>query len=218
MSKLSFSVLVGLLALFGIPAHPAPVVFTFTGQAIGDAINGCGGLVNCGAVTGRYTFDSAAADLNPDPTAGLYAATNIAFSIDGALFFSSASGVINVTDFSMVDQYGVLASGIAANLSPSTLSILLMDPTAMAFSSDGLPQDASALAPLLPGTFQLNSTDDTFQLFGTLDRVSGVTTAPVPEPSSGVPLALGTSILFARRRLLALAIRAWNMSGCVLKF
>ncbi len=52
---------------------------------------GCGGLVNCGVVTGSYTFDSAAPDFNPDPAAGVYFATGITFSIDGVLFFSSLS-------------------------------------------------------------------------------------------------------------------------------
>ena len=203
MSKLCSIVLAGLLPLFAIPANADLIAFTFTGQVTDDAINGCGGLVNCGAVTGSYTFDSAAPDGNPDPTAGLYAATSITFSIDGVLFFSNASGVINVANFSLVDQYGLLATGIATNLSAADLSILLTDPTAAAFSSDALPLTASALAPLLPGTFQLNAADDTFQLLGTIDRVSGGTTAPVPEPSSGVLLALVISILFARRRLLS---------------
>jgi hypothetical protein len=200
VSKLWSSVLAGVLVLFTIPANAGPIVFTYTGQVTDDAINGCGGLVNCGVVTGSYTFDSAAQDLDPAPTTGLYAATNIAFSIDGVLFFSSASGFINVANFSLLDQYGLLATGTATNLSVATLSILLADPTAAAFSSDALPLNASALALLLPGTFQLNAGDDTFQLLGTIDRVSGGTSAPVPEPSSGVLLALGISILFVASR------------------
>ena len=119
----------GLLALFAIPANADLVVFTYTGQVTDDAINGCGVVVNCGVVTGTYTFDSAAADLNPDPVAGLYPATAMTFSIDGTLFFSSASGVINVANFLTVDQYGLLATGIATNLSAADLSILLTDPT-----------------------------------------------------------------------------------------
>ena len=91
-------------------------MFSFTGLVTGDAINGCGVLVNCGAVTGSYTFDSAAPDLNPDPAAGIYSATGVTFSIDGALFFSGLTGVINVANFSTVDQYGLLATSTAANL------------------------------------------------------------------------------------------------------
>jgi hypothetical protein len=204
-TKLWSSVMAGLLLLFAIPANANPVVFTYTGQVTDDAINGCGGLVNCGVVTGSYTFDSAAADFNPDLAEGLYSATNIELSIDGLLFFSSASGLINVANFSTVDQYGLLSTGVATNGSEATLSILLADSTATAFSSDALPLNASALAPLLPGTFQLNAGDDTFQLLGTIDSVSSGTTAPVPEPSSGMFLALGISILFARRGLLRLA-------------
>src|SRR5439155_902583 len=96
---------------------------------------------------------------------------------------------------------GLLSTGVTTNRSEATLSILLTDPTATAFSSDALPLTASALTPLLPGTFQLNAADDTFQLLGTIESVSVRTTAPVPEPSSGVFLALGISMLFARRRL-----------------
>ena len=197
-----------LLALFAIPAFAGPITFKFTGQVTDDAINGCGGLVNCGAVTGSYTFDSAASDGNPDPTAGLYAAINISFSIDGVSFFASPSGSIVVANFPAVDQYGVLATGTAANLSTANLSILLSDNPATAFSSDALPLTASALTSLLPGTFQLNAQDDSFQLLGTIDSVSGGAGSPssVPEPSSLVLAALG-AILVARRGLLRLAIR-----------
>src|SRR5207302_11111668 len=90
---------------------------------------------HCGMVTGTYTFASATPDLHPDPTTGLYAATNITFSINGVLFFSAANGVINVANYTLVDQYGVLATGTASNLSTATLSILLTDPTATARGS-----------------------------------------------------------------------------------
>jgi hypothetical protein len=114
MSKLCSIVLAGLLPLFAIPAFGGPIGFTFTGQVTDDAINGSGGLVNCGVVTGSYTFDSAAVDGNPASTAGLYAAISITFSIDNVLFFSSTSGVVNAANFPAVDQYGRLATGIAA--------------------------------------------------------------------------------------------------------
>ncbi len=209
MSKVCSGVLAGLLALLATPAFAGPIGFTFTGQVTDDAINGCGGLVNCGAVTGSYTFDSAAVDGNPDPTAGLYAATNITFSINGVLFFSSASGSIVVANFPAVDQYGVLATGIAANLSTADLSILLTDNTASAFSSDALPLTGSALALLLPGTFQLNAEDDSFQLQGTIDSVSGGAGTPssVPEPSSAAFAALVLFILVVRRHPLRFSIR-----------
>ena len=175
MPKLESS-LPGVLLLFiAIPAFATPVTFFFTGRVVSDAINGCGGLVNCGVVTGTYTFDTATPDLNPDPTEGLYAVTNVTFSIDGVPFFSSAAGFINVANFPGVDQYGLLAMGIAANGSPATLSILLTDPTGTAFSSDALPSNPTVLTPLLPGTFQLNAADDTFQLAGSIDSVSTLT-------------------------------------------
>jgi hypothetical protein len=52
MLKRCSMVLAGLLPLLAIPAFAGPIGFTFTGQVTDDAINGCGGLVNCGVVTG----------------------------------------------------------------------------------------------------------------------------------------------------------------------
>jgi len=182
--KLWVSPLAGLLLLSAITAHAGPITFTFTGSVTADAINGCGVVVNCGAVTGSYTFDSAAADLNPSLNAGLYAAAGITFSIDATPFFSSPDGSINVANFAAVDQYGVLATGTASNLSIAVFSFLLTDPTAAAFNSDALPLNASALTPMLPGAFQLNAADDTFQLLGTIDNISSVSTSPVPEPGT----------------------------------
>src|SRR5271165_5066372 len=184
----------------GLTAGAAPVTFFFTGQVNSEAINGCGALVNCGVVFGSYTFDSAAPDQNPNPNAGLYAAANITFSIDGTSFLSSPAGVINVANFPLVDQYGVLATGTASNASTATLSILLADPTATAFNSDALPQNPAALAPLLPGTFQLNAADDTFQLLGSIGSIN------VLPAGSGliqvckigvVGVALGTNFTFS---------------------
>jgi hypothetical protein len=50
-AKGAASVLAGLLLLFAIPANAGPIVFSFTGLLTDDAINGCGGVVNCGVVT-----------------------------------------------------------------------------------------------------------------------------------------------------------------------
>src|SRR5271168_1039138 len=169
LSKRYCGILLGQLLV--LTAGASPVTFFFTGQVNSEAINGCGALVNCGVVFGSYTFDSAAPDQNADPTAGLYAATNIAFSIDGVSFFSAPSGVINVANFAQVDQYGILGSGTATNGSTALISILLSDNTATAFSSDALPQTPGALLPLFPGTFQLNAADDTFQLLGSITSI-----------------------------------------------
>jgi len=172
MAAAKFCWSIPICLLLALSAGASPVTFFFTGQVNSEAINGCGALVNCGIVFGSYTFDSATPDLNPDPITGRYATTNITFSIDGVSFFSSPSGVINVANFSPPDQYGVLASGTASNSSSATLSILLTDPTGAAFSSDALPQNPVALTSFLPGTFQLNAADDTFQLLGSIDSIN----------------------------------------------
>jgi MYXO-CTERM domain-containing protein len=184
--------------------HAAPVTFGFAGRVSDDAINGCAVLVACGLVSGRYSFDSGAADGNPDAGTGLYAASAISLSIDGAEFFSAANGVINVVDSAALEQYGLLAlAGDAANGSKADLSILLQDTGAAAFGSDALPLTASALAALLPGSFTLFAGDDSFQLQGTIDSIEclrGCGEGEVPEPGTAWLAAAGLAALGLRRR------------------
>lgn len=190
--------IVGILAATALCAsasvNAAPIRFEFAGFVTDDAINGCGALVDCGAVSGSFEFDSAAADLNPTAGTGLYAAGTITFAIDGTSFFSASTGLINVVNGPPVDQYGLLAlGGSATNGSDADLSILLEDFTLAALSSDALPLTPAALSPMIGG-FTLNATDDTFQLLGEITSIvcgSGCDGGgSVPEPATLPLLAI----------------------------
>ncbi len=196
-----------LLAATAVDA--ALIQFSFSGTVEYDAINGCVDpvvvvvVVACGtAFTGSFSFASAASDGNTDTNLGLYAASAISLTINGTEFFSAANGVINVANDIPQDQYGLLATG-TAGATVAVLSILLEDLNGSALGSDALPLSASALSPLLPGTFALFASDDSFQLQGVVDSITctlGCGGGEVPEPSTSLLLVAGLGAFGCSRR------------------
>lgn len=186
-------------------ADAALIQFSFSGTVTEEAISGCVDpvVVACGtAFTGSFSFGSAASDGNTDTNLGLYAASAISLTINGTEFFSAANGVINVANDIPQDQYGLLATG-TSGLTVAALSILLEDLSGSAFGSDALPLSPSALAPLLPGTFALFASDDSFQLQGVVDSITctlGCGGGEVPEPSTSLLLVAGLGAFGCSRR------------------
>lgn len=185
-------------------ADAALIQFSFSGKVTEEAISGCVGpvVVACGtAFSGSFSFASAASDGNTDTNLGLYAASAISLTINGTEFFSAANGVINVANFAVVDQYGLLATG-TAGASTAELSILLQDLSALAFGSDALPLTPSALQTMLPGSFRLDGGND-FELMGSIDSITctnGCGGGEVPEPSTSLLLVAGLGAFGCSRR------------------
>jgi len=187
MPKLSTALLSGALLVPWL-AHADLVTFNFTATVTQVPIDDLSTGIQVGdAITGDFTFDSAAPDLVPASSTGSYLSTGPAFGMTatvGAMTFSESGqldiGILN----SFVDQYAVTASSAML-----TIELFLQNNSGTSFNSDALPLSPPLLSAFGQRDFHFDETD----AFGSETQVDGRITAlsaaqPVPEPSSFVLL------------------------------
>jgi len=176
----------------------APLTFQFSGTLTQVPIDELyGDIAAVSAISGSFTFDTAAADLVPgDPATGSYTSSGPPFgmtvSLGGHVFTAQDSLNIGVLN-SFVDQYTVLAVGAGGNL---TLELFLQDNSGTGFSSDGLPSTLP-MSPFTIRDFHLHeiTAAGEFQADGQLANVPSA--APVPEPAPSILLLTGVGLLLA---------------------
>ena len=188
------------LALLGtvLPAaHAAPVTIAFTGSVTSDPY----GLSSFGAaISGAYTFDSAAVDSGARCRAiGVYASNGAAYGfsavVDGTAYATPGSVTVNVANNIGSDQYGVIAT-----VGSLTLELFLEDFSQTALGSDALPAGAPLLAAFGVRGFRLFGSDVEF--LGSVDTLTcrtGCAPAAVAEPATLLLTTLaGTLMLLLR--------------------
>ena len=196
--------LLGALAwLGGGEARAVPIDFKFKGEvtsAFFDPFDPFAGRIDFGtSFVGHYIFESTTPDAIPDPTVGSYSNFGTPFGVSvniGGIDFSTSDflniGVANDIGAG-TDLYTVLGQqGIPGGLEDSlSIQLFLEDPTGTAFDSDALPlapPDLSNFALrsfLLDGVRTAGGTTFQFQIQGSLTALA------VPEPSTGLLLAIG---------------------------
>ena len=179
------------------------------------------------AYSGSFSYDTMAADANPDPGTGFYPNNfSITATVNGYSFSSSTSvldcpdcGGITVSDQTgagFVDSLSVMTSPLDGSgfapvigpqlngFAPFTLGLYLDGPSTI-YNSDGLPPTLM-LSPFTGyQMFRFRFSNDggggNAVADGTITYLTLVTTAPVPEASTSAMLALGLGALaFVRRR------------------
>ena len=176
-----------ILACFATTATSALTTFSFMGTVTDDPF----GLSSFGAaISGTYSFDSAAVDAIADPVSGSYTSTGaglgFAVTVDGIPF--SVSGNLNVGVVNALpDQYL-----ITAIQGPLTLELVLEDASGTALSTDALPVTPPAIAQFAFRQFRLFAPSAEFA--GTVDTL-GV----VPEPETVLLLIVGWASVVLRQ-------------------
>lgn len=190
---------VALLSLLGfvpMAAFGVPITFEFSGQGNCGAEDPCPDVIGDDlSVSGSFTFDSEAMDLEPaDDTEGLYVSTGGVFGINyqfGLLHGESDTVRIFVQDFGDFDIYFVTDSSGNFALQLWALS--------NGFDSDALPLEPPAL-DIFNDFFEADLTmrfaEYPFATFGFLDSF----TVGVAEPGPLLLWGFGLgALLFGRR-------------------
>ena len=180
-----------------LSANASIVTVLFSGSITQVPIDDVFGDIQFGdPFQGTYSFDSAASDLIPSPSAGSYSFTaplGIAATIGSHTF--AATGSLNIGILNgVIDQYTVLAFSPTADLA---IQLLLQDNSAAVFSTDQLPSLPPLISAFTQRDFQL-----TFSLDGAELQAAGqleVLTA-VPEPRAvTLGILAGLALALARR-------------------
>lgn len=138
---------IACLAVWLVPtgAGAVPVTFGFTG-VVTDVDDLVAAEFSVGEqVVGSYTFDSAAADSDPDPTLGSYAITALTVTFGGDYSVTEGSDVtLSVHDGPPQNDFYLLYADLptapqVAGLDANTLSFSLIDSDSTLFASDALP-------------------------------------------------------------------------------
>ncbi len=199
-------------AVAGAPAWATPLDFSISGEIsqIDDPDGILGGQFTLGMpFTGSFGYDSDLEDLDSDPTLGRYLANpamgqiELSMQVGGESFRSNPQARANLVIRDLPTDLLVLnspSSIISTGLPISQLELLLRDSDGTAISGDSPPTslvladwDDRALmsfAYLRRGRLAL--------VFGEIQSLTPVT---VPEPSTGLLVALGTlGCTLSRRR------------------
>ena len=161
---------VALAVLAGLPAagaggvDAAPVTFGFAGRVTSanfgpDDQPYPNPITIFSGFSGRYTFDSGAADLDPASSVGRYAVDGSPFGltveIGGNTFTTANRLVVEVDDAPSADAY-VVTAGILA-LFRLEVGLTLRDPTGAALPSDALPLTPPPLAAFATRTLDFRN-------------------------------------------------------------
>lgn len=146
-TRAMFPLVGSLLALNPTPALSAPVVYQFTGATVGGEL---GGIADGTPFSGRFAYDDAGVDLNPNPTVGEYVYDAFEITIGADTLFADLAAPpfgqpprIIVGNFSpsSVDSLTVFANPAGGSVGgfTSVAAFSVGFSANEVFSSDGLP-------------------------------------------------------------------------------
>lgn len=183
----------GLLFFFIIlPAYAAVTTFNFTGVIVQVDAPLLGTFAIGDVITGSYTFDSSAPDLDPnDPTVGIYS-SGLAYSVSAGSFVSAGTGfefnIFNNLVLSpgiLRDQYRVAlgAQGQSVNgllYNGFTLDLFTNGSNPTSLTSDALPSSPPRITDFTNNQLRFYFIDpyDTSVVYYVVGSVSTLTEAP----------------------------------------
>jgi hypothetical protein len=198
-------IITGLIVLFislvlTVPrASAISIKFDFLGTVdnVDSALSGTFNITQ--SISGSYTFDSTAADIQPDPSLGSYfnALTALTFTVSTYTGGGTTNSGINVfNDSSGQDDYLVISKTYGpqvAGLDLSSFYIELFDITGSALSSDALPTslDPSDFTQTWWHLRFVDPSDQTSYLVK--GAITSIVATTVPEPST--LLLFGTGLV-----------------------